>query len=114
MSEKYEATGTVHSIDNTQHISDKFRKREFAIVIPDGKYPQTVLFQATGDRCEALDTLQIGDTVRVEFNLRGRQWRSPKGEDKVFNTLEAWRFEVKTKATAPAAGAAGETDDLPF
>jgi hypothetical protein len=57
------------------------------------QWPQTVLFQLTGDRCAQLDQLAVGDQVRVEFSLRGREWRSPAGELKYFNSLDVWRVE---------------------
>lgn len=89
-----EATGKLHTIFETKHVSDKFTKREFVLEISDNpKYKQVVLFQITGDRCEQLDGLNVGDEVRVEFSLRGREWRSPKGEVKYFNSLDVWRVE---------------------
>jgi hypothetical protein len=51
------------------------------------------MFQLTKDRCEQLDGYTVGDELHVEFNLRGREWHSPSGEVKYFNTLEAWRVE---------------------
>ena len=33
------------------------------------------------------------DQIEVSFNIRGREWTSPQGEVKYFNTLEAWRIE---------------------
>lgn len=94
-----EATGKLHAIFDTKQVSERFTKREFVLEIVDGKFPQTVLFQLTGDRCASLDELAVGDEVRVEFNLRGREWRSPQGEVKYFNSLDVWRIE-------PARGAA--------
>ncbi len=86
----YQASGRLLKKFDVNQISDRFRKREFVIEIADGKYPQTVMFQLTGDRCESLDKFEEGQTVEVEFSLRGREWTSPKGEVKYFNTLDAW------------------------
>ena len=57
------------------------------------RYPQYVLFQLTGDRCEGLEGFEVGEEVRVEFSLRGREWKSPKGELKYFNSLDVWTLE---------------------
>ena len=57
------------------------------------KYPQVVLFQLTGDRCAQLDGFSVGDEVRLDFSLRGREWRSPSGEVKYFNSLDCWKVE---------------------
>lgn len=89
-----ETTGKLHAIFETKQVSERFTKREFVLELVDNpKYPQTVLFQLTGDRVSQLDGLNVGDQVRIEFNLRGREWRSPQGETKYFNSLEVWKLE---------------------
>lgn len=89
-----EVTGKLYAVSETKQVSDRFSKREFVVELADNpKYPQLVAFEFTNDRCADLDGYNIGDTVRVEFNLRGREWRSPSGEVKYFNTLNAWKLE---------------------
>ena len=56
-------------------------------------YPQDIMFQAAQDKCSMLDGFNENDQVEVSFNLRGREWTSPQGEVKYFNTLDAWRIE---------------------
>lgn len=107
---------------DAKQVSDKFRKREFVLEIMDGKYPQLIQFQLTGDRCSQLDGLNVGDEVRVEFSLRGREWRSPKGEVKYFNSLDVWKLEPVGKRqerngtphVAPPEPPPGDPDDIPF
>src|SRR5438874_6362553 len=121
-----EATGKLRAIFDTKQVSERFTKREFVLELVDGKYPQTVLFQLTGDRCANLDAFQIGDEVRLEFNLRGREWKSPQGDVKYFNSLDVWRIEA-AQAARPRRSAApdappsrideprpGDVDDIPF
>lgn len=89
-----ETHGTIHAIFDTKQVTERFTKREFTVEIADNpKYPQIVLFQLTGDRCSQLDDLAVGEEVVVEFSLRGREWRSPSGEVKYFNTLDVWKVE---------------------
>lgn len=89
-----EATGKLHTIYETKQVSERFTKREFVVELADNpKYPQVVLFQLTGDRVTQLDDMKVGDQVRIEFSLRGREWRSPKGEVKYFNSLDVWKIE---------------------
>ena len=97
-----EATGRLHTIYDTKQVSERFSKREFVVEITDNpKYPQTVLFQLTGDRCSQLDGLNVGDQITVEFSLRGREWRSPGGDVKYFNSLDVWKV-VPARAGANA------------
>ena len=89
-----ETSGKLHTIFETKQVSERFTKREFVVELQDNpKYPQAVLFQLTGDRCAQLDDFKVGDSVRVEFSLRGREWRSPSGEVKYFNSLDVWKLE---------------------
>jgi single-stranded DNA-binding protein len=100
-----EVTGRLHTIFATQQVSERFTKREFVVEMADNsKYPQTVLFQLTGDRCNQLDGLEVGAEVRVDFSLRGREWKSPKGETKYFNSLDVWKVE-SNRAGASSGGA---------
>jgi hypothetical protein len=136
----FQLTGKLKKIDPIVKVSEKFSKREFVITDESSQYPQDILFQSVQDKCSLLDTFNVGDTVQVSFNLRGREWTSPQNEVKYFNTLEAWRIEggqaststststaqatTTTSSTAPTATPVAQTqnsmvsstgdDDLPF
>ena len=100
----FETSGKLYAVSETKQVTERFRKREFVVEIGDNpRFPQFVQFELTGDRCEQLDDYEVGDAVRVEFSLRGREWKSPKGETKYFNSLDVW--------TLSRAGAAGRTSE---
>ena len=40
----------------------------------------------------------------MSINIRGREWVSPQGETKYFNSIQGWRIE-KLQAAAPTAAA---------
>ncbi|MGR9090956.1 MAG: DUF3127 domain-containing protein [Gammaproteobacteria bacterium] len=106
-------SGRLHAIFEAQQVTQRFRKREFVVELGDNPdYPQYVMFQLTGDRCEHIDTYQVGDEVKLEFNLRGREWTSPQGETKYFNSLEVWKLE-KAGAGADAPGGRGSDEPPP-
>lgn len=86
-------TGTLKVKKEEQVVNDRFKKREFVITDNSSQYPQHILFQLTQDKCSLLEGIREGDVLTVHFNLRGREWTSPQGEVKYFNTLEAWRIE---------------------
>ena len=98
-----ETTGRIHKLFDAQQVTERFRKREFVLELSDNpRYPQYVLFQLTGDRCEQLDAYAVGDEVQVEFSLRGREWKSPKGEMKYFNSLDVWTLERAGEGAQPS------------
>ena len=119
-----EISGSIKKIGDTQKITDTFRKRE-VVVTTEEQYPQHIQIEFIQDRTSLLDGYNLGDKVNIGFNLKGREWTSPQGETKYFNTIQGWRIE---KAGAPAAGASSqgaadmppmppmddEEDDLPF
>lgn len=119
----FKLTGVVKMVGKTVAVSEKFSKREFVVTDTTSMYPQDIMFQLTQDKCSILDPIAEGQTVDVSFNTKGRMWTSPQGEEKYFNTLEAWRVEVvggapvaKPQVAKPAAPAVVEDDseDLPF
>lgn len=88
-----DVTGILKVKGETTKVSEKFTKREFVITDNSSQYPQHISFQLTQDKCSLLDQYQLGNEIKVHFNLRGREWTSPQGELKHFNSLEAWRIE---------------------
>jgi hypothetical protein len=122
----YTLNGILKVKNETQVVSDKFRKREFVVTDASGNYPQDISFQLAQERCDQLDTFNVNDNVAVSFYIRGREWTSPQGEVKYFNTLDVWKVEKigagnPTPADIkPAAADTVETlveegdDDLPF
>lgn len=110
---------------DTQNIKDTFKKREFVLEYAENpQYPEFVKFELIQSNCDQLDSLNIGDEVTVNFNLKGRKWTDPQGEVKYFNSLQAWRVDKKSGTTLqdttppPSQEWAKEDfsqdDDLPF
>lgn len=113
--------GTLKVIGQEQVISEKFKKREFVLEDNSSQYPQVISFQLAQDKTSLIDGFKEGDEVTAYFNLRGREWTSPKdGQVKYFNTLDAWKIEGGAQAPMnqeiPAANlqSSDDDDDLPF
>ena len=120
----YQLKGKLKVKGNEQAVNDRFRKREFVITDSSSQYPQHISFQLTQDKCSLIEDVNIGDEINVSFYLRGREWKSPQGETKYFNSLEAWKIEKASGGSAPddisfaseppPETAGGSKDDLPF
>lgn len=98
-----EYKGTIKAIMEEQKITEKFKKREFVLTDNAPSYPQTIIFELTNDRCALLDNFKEGEEVKIDFQLKGREWKNPQGEVKYFNTLQAFRMvPAKAENGAPA------------
>lgn len=125
-----EVTGKIKMIDQTKEVgSGGFKKRDI-VVTTDEQYPQHILVQFVQDKCDLLNGFQVGEAVKIDINLRGREWSNPQGETVYFNTIQGWRIgklqaenasaaQMPPMPTAQAFAPATnlneeEADDLPF
>ncbi len=121
-----EVTGKVKLIGQEQTFgSSGFRKREL-VVTTNEQYPQMLMIEFVQDKCNLLDSYQVGQDVKVAINLRGREWINPEGVAKYFNSIQGWRIENLQTAAPQAAElppleelkaadlSENEPDDLPF
>jgi translation initiation factor IF-3 len=115
-----EITGSVKAIHETQEVTQTFKKRELVITTEE-QYPQDILVEFTQEKTSVLDGYSVGENVKVNINLRGREWTSPQGETKYFNTIQGWRIEKLASESqapsvppAPHGSSEKDEDDLPF
>ncbi len=91
-----EIIGTLIEKGATNQINDRFKKREFVLDITEqgsgSSYPNYAKLQAVQNRCEILDRFNIGDQIKVSFNLRGNKWEKD-GRVNYITSLDAWRIE---------------------
>lgn len=128
----YELNGKLHKKFDTENKTQTFQAREFVVETVDGQYTQFIKFQLVQDRCSLLDPFEEGEPIKVQFDLRGREWNG-----KYFTNLNAWRLDkvepidsgagssqpsVGSSPEAPLPGTSDEPpamddegmDDLPF
>ena len=115
-------TGKIHFVGQVKQVSDKFKSKD-VVILTDEKYPQYISIQFTQDKTELVSQTNIGEQVEVSINLRGREWKSPTGEIKYFNTIEGWQINSAERANEMASERLAEVpqaplriddDDLPF
>ncbi len=126
----YELTGKLIEKSEIVQRTETFKTREFVIEKSEDIGGRTVTnfakFQCVQDKTGIIDRVNVGDEVKVYFNIRGTKWEKD-GKTTYFTNLDAWRLEqilqpssAKTdnefiepldtfSATPPDA-----VDDLPF
>lgn len=98
-----EVQGKIKLIGDTKEYgSNGFQKRE-VVITTEEQYPQHLLIEFIQDKCAILDSYQVGQPVKIGINLKGREWVSPQGETKYFNSIQGWRIE-NLQAQQPGSG----------
>jgi len=123
-----EVTGKIKKIDEAKTFgASGFRKREM-VVTTNEQYPQMIMIEFVQDKCDLLNSYQVGQDVKISINLRGREWINPEGVAVYFNSVQGWRIEAaqaEGSSVAPPMPPAdnfetttkvsdSEPDDLPF
>lgn len=107
-------TGKVVKIDETQKVSERFRKRTVVVEYSTNpEYPEYVTFEFQQDRVDLLDQIAVGQEVQVWFDLRGRKWTAPDGTVKYFNTIVGWRIKPAGDVQ-PAPIEQSVAEEVPF
>ena len=122
----FEITGRLVAKYDTVQRTETFKTREFVIEKTDefnGRaISNYIKFQCTQDRTTMPDRFNIGDEVKVSFNIKGTKWVKDGRENYITN-LDAWRMEnIKlAQDTHQAPNVASQNnsyndvvDDLPF
>lgn len=124
-----ELQGTVKKLFDAQTFASGFQKREMVILTQE-QYPQPINIEFLSDKINLLDNIKEGENVKVGINIRGREWVSPQGETKYFNSITGWRIEKvldngseptqasPSQSASPVSNenpfAGDDDDDLPF
>lgn len=86
-----EITGTIKKISEAQTFGSGFQKREF-LLVTDEQYPQTISIELHSQRVDIIDPFSEGDKAIVGINIQGKEWTSPQGDVKYFNSIVAWKI----------------------
>ena len=92
------------AVQSGQSARGAWARQDFVVEYQDGSFPTSVCFSAWGqDKVQELDKYQVGDAVKVSFNVKGREYNG-----RWYNDLRVWRIAPAgaAPAAAPAAPAA--------
>ena len=88
-----EIQGRIIKISPTQTVGQNGFQRRDVVISTEEQYPQYIPFDFVQEKCVLLDNFQVGQLVRISFNIRGREWVNPQGETKYIVNLQGWRIE---------------------
>ena len=126
----FDITGKLILKNDTIQRTESFKTREFVIETNEDVNGRTITnyvkFQVVQDRTSLLDRYNLGDMIKVHFNIRGTKWEK-NGQTNYITNLDAWRIEIIANSTGGSApietppafvpdpeSQHGSNDDLPF
>ncbi len=102
----YELTGKLLVKYDTVQRTESFKTREFVVEKTDDINGRTITnyvkFQCVQDKTNILDRVNVGDQVKVYFNVKGSKWEKD-GRTNYITNLDAWRLEQILKSSANPA-----------
>jgi hypothetical protein len=108
----YELTGKLVAKMDTVQRSETFKTREFVVEKSEDINGRTITnfikFQSVQDKTSLPDRFNLGDEVKVFFNIKGSRW-SRDGREGYITNLDAWKIE-----TVKMNAAAGNTDEVSY
>ncbi len=87
MAKTFELEGTLKHVYDVQTFASGFSKREFVVEVADGKFPQMIKFECVKDKTSMLDGFNVGDAVKVAFDIRGSEYK-----ERFYVNLNAWKL----------------------
>ncbi|MEO7265671.1 MAG: DUF3127 domain-containing protein [Ferruginibacter sp.] len=128
----YELTGKLIVKYDTVQKTESFKTREFVVEKSEDINGRTITnyakFQCVQDKTAIVDRVNIGDDIKVYFNIKGTRWEK-EGKVNYFTNLDAWRIEQLLQPSAKtspidneymepldtfSASSPEAVDDLPF
>ena len=97
-------TGNIKQIgDIYNNDAGTFTKQEIVIEFTVGEYANVAVLEAVQGDVEKLAPFKLGDEVKAEFYLNGRNtpWTDKNGKERYFNVLKIRSIELVNAVGAP-------------
>ena len=123
----YEITGKLVVKYDIVQRTETFKTREFVVEKSEDIGGRIITnyakFQCVQDKTSMPDRFNVGDDVKVSFNIKGTKWMKD-GKENYITNLDAWRMETVKLSNdvasdipptfTPAPPPDELVDDLPF
>lgn len=91
MQNNHKLRATIIKIGDIQTYASGFQKREVVIQTLE-QYPQKISLELLSGKVDIVEPFKVGETADFGIQFKGREWVSPQGETKYFNTIVAWNI----------------------
>ncbi len=112
----YEIIGKLVAKFDIVQRTESFKTREFVIEKSEDINGRTITnyvkFQCVQDKTAMPDRFNLGEDVKVLFNIKGTKWVKDGRENYITN-LDAWRMETVKLASEGDMPPSGSYNDIP-
>ena len=102
--------GKLLTMTEKEYIGQNGTEKQCIILeeVTDSQYKDSLCIEFFWDKVSALDKMEVGDLVEVDFNPRCKEYNG-----RWYNSISGWKFKVLEKGT-PEVDDTDDNDDLPF
>ena len=94
-------SGKVKFVDEVREFGNNgFRKHQIVIETGDGRWDNPIPVEFTKDNIELSKNLQVGDQVKIESRINGREWQGKDGTTKWFTSINGYKITKESSEFA--------------
>ncbi|TAH25594.1 MAG: DUF3127 domain-containing protein [Cytophagales bacterium] len=91
-----------------QSAKGPWKKQDFLIEEITGQYPKKACFQAWNEKLELLHKYEIGDELKISFNIESREYN-----EKWYTELRVWKIDAAGNNSSKPSNSREQSDDFP-
>ena len=105
-------SGKVKFVDEVREFGNNgFRKHQIVIETGDGRWDNPIPVEFTKDNIELSKNLQVGDQVKIESRINGREWQGKDGTTKWFTSINGYKITKESSEFAEESTSSFDTYD---
>ena len=89
-----ELKGKVVQVNAVQTVGQNGFKKASIWIETGGDYKQTIEIEFVKEKADEIQQITVGTALTVQIDLRGRKWTNKEGIERVFNSIQGWKYET--------------------
>ena len=104
--------GKIKFVDEVREFgSNGFRKHQVVVETGDGRWDNPIPVEFTKDNIELSKDLKVGDEVRIQSRINGREWQGKDGITKWFTSISGYKISKENTGSGDDPSASFDTFD---
>ena len=105
-------SGKIKFVDEVREFGNNgFRKHQVVVETGDGRWDNPIPVDFTKENIELSKDLQVGDQVKIESRINGREWQGKDGVTKWFTSVTGFKITKENSGIESDPSSSYETYD---